>query len=88
MKYLILLVVLSGCTYESTLDKSELDKSVTCTDTRDGEVFTFLTNNVTNVTSSTSNGASFDVVTTEGKSMHITSAAEAWLKCTKEKVNK
>jgi len=48
MNKLIIVLLLAGCTIEGGgVVEGDLNKQMTCTDFRDGEVFTFNTNNIT-----------------------------------------
>lgn len=84
MKYKTTLILaslfLSACTMEGSLSESSKNKNVKCTDTRDGEVFTYNTNTATNVRIGTS-GGSLDVVDSNGVSRHLSSPMELYLKC-------
>ena len=72
----------TGCTAKAEISKEDLNKVKTCTDTRDGEVFSFNTNTVTNVRVGYGAPSTFDMVTTDGDKMTISSdAAVLFLKC-------
>lgn len=92
MKFQILIIAficLAGCTMEGGgVSAEDLNKTVTCTDTRDGETFSFNTNSVTNTRIGIGAPTSFDVTTDDGRKMTINSSMEAWLKCDKAREDK
>jgi len=73
------ILFLLGCSIPAELAESDRNKTVTCTDTRDGEVFQFSTNDVEMRIGT--NGIVTDVVDSKGIQRHITDRSEAWLKC-------
>jgi len=74
-------LVLTGCTVKAHVSEEDANKLMVCTDTRDGEVFSFNTNTVTNMRAGFGVPSSFDILTTEGKEMTLNNNMEAWLKC-------
>lgn len=83
---IILTSFISGCTMDGgSLSNEDMDKIVTCKDARDGEVFEFNTNTISNVRRGLGVPSSFDIVTIDGKKMTLNSSMETWLKCEKDK---
>lgn len=82
---LISLLCLQGCTVDGG-DVAEHDKNkiMECTDTRDGEKFSFNTNDVKNVRQGIGAPSAFDVTTTDGKEKTLSSDMETFLKCEKK----
>ena len=83
MKILIIsLLLISGCTMKAEVSEDDLNKIKICTDTRDGEVFSFNTNSMTNVRAGFGGAeSSVDIVTFEGKKMTVYARMEAYIKC-------
>ena len=82
---LITIVLLTSCTIEGKLDESDKNKLTECIDTRDGEVFIFNTNTITNVRLDLINSTgSFDIITLEGIKKTLNSNSEIFLKCTEK----
>jgi len=82
MRYLLLAsIILSGCTLEGSISKEDLNKQMKCVDFRDGEVFTFNSNNITDAKSTLGGEGSFRVTTDQGDNIRITSSMEAFIKC-------
>ncbi len=74
----------AGCTMNGgDVAEEDRNKIMTCTDTRDGEVFQFNTNTITNVRAGIGAPSSFDIVTLDGRKITLNSNMEAWLKCEK-----
>jgi len=74
----------AGCTMNGgEVTQEDLNKTMICKDTRDGETFSFNTSTVTNVRQGISAPHSFDVTTDDGEKMTLNSDMEAWLKCSK-----
>lgn len=83
---LALCLVMVGCTYDGgAVADVDLNKTVTCTDVRDGDVFTFNTNSITNVRAGIGAPSSFDVVTDDGRAMTLSNSMAAWVRCEKER---
>lgn len=79
---LILLVVMaSGCTAKAEISEEDKNKTMSCKDTRDGERFSFRTNDITDIRAGLGAPTSMSIVTLKGKKMTVTSSMEAWLKC-------
>jgi hypothetical protein len=57
------------------------NKQMVCTDTRDGEKFSFNSNNITNARIGYGADSSFDVVDDAGKKRTLTNSMELYLKC-------
>lgn len=77
-----LIVFLStGCTVNAEISDEDKNKIITCTDTRDGEVFSFNTDTVTNMRAGFGSPSTYDMVTTDGKKMTLSSDMAAYLKC-------
>ena len=83
MKILIIIsVLLSGCSMEGgAIAENSKNKIVQCTDTRDGEVFSFLSNNVSNARISLDGNHGFSVVDTDGNYRELNKSMESYLKC-------
>lgn len=83
MQLIIALMVL-GCTVDAKVSEKDLNKTITCTDTRDGTSFAFNTSNVTNVRAGFGADHSFDVVDNDGVFHRMTSRMEVYLKCVRQ----
>ena len=80
---LLILAIVSiiGCTVggSEVVNKNEVK---VCTDTRDGETFSFNTNSVTNVRRGVlGEPTTFDVIDGEGNKRSLSSSMEVYLKC-------
>ncbi len=78
---IFMIIFLSGCTFDSGVSEESKNKVITCTDTRDGEIFTFKTNDITNVRSGFMADSSFDVVDQNGIKRTLTSISHIYIKC-------
>jgi hypothetical protein len=80
----LIVLLAAGCTMNGgEVSDKDRNKIMTCKDTRDGETFSFNTNTITNIRRGIGAPHTFDVVTTDGKSMSLSTDMEAWLKCKK-----
>ena len=71
-----------GCTMDGgEVAQKDLSKTITCKDTRDGEMFSFNTDTITNIRRGVGAPTSFDMTTNDGKQITLSSDMEAWLKC-------
>ena len=86
----ILLVLFSigfvACTFESSITDDTRNKIATCTDTRDGEQFSFNTNDITNVRYGIGAAHSLTVVDFTGKTRYLTGDMESYIKCKTEDI--
>jgi len=80
----LIVLLFVGCTARTELSEEDENKTKICTDIRDGEVFSFNTNTVTNMRAGFGAPSTFDMVTTGGKKMTLSSAMAAYLKCVDE----
>jgi hypothetical protein len=79
-----LLPAIHGCTMNGgDVAKEDLDKIMTCKDTRDNGTFQFNTNTIRNHRAGFGAPSSFDITTLDGRDMTLTSDMESWLKCEK-----
>lgn len=78
-----LLIQSCSASLDATVAPEDMDRVYVCTDTRDGEVFSYNTNTITNARITILGGgpSSMDIVTTDGRKMTVTSAMTAWWKC-------
>lgn len=84
--FLALSLTLSGClNFGGKLSEESKNKTVRCTDLRDGEVFTYKSNTVTNIRIGTD--SSFDFVDTKGNKRTARASHEVFLKCKLVKVS-
>lgn len=89
IKILLVSLLICGCTVDAEINEETKNSIITCKDTRDGEVFSFYGNTVTNVRSGYLGAAStFDMVTTDGIEMTLSSDMEAYMKCSTKPINK
>lgn len=83
---IFLISALSGCIdFAGKIADEDLNMLATCTDTRDGEVFTFNTNDIFNIRRSFS-GGSFEVKDSNGIDRVFTERMELYIKCTKTRM--
>lgn len=80
---LVAVITLSGClVVGGEVKDTEKNKTVTCVDTRDGETFTFNTNNTKNIkVNILKNTACYDLKDDKGVERHICSVDKTYLKC-------
>lgn len=83
MKYLVIVMALSltGCGFKGEVDPAYVDKTVYCTDTRDGEKFSFAAASVRDVSMVIGAGTCATVTTNKGTDMRICNAQEVYMKC-------
>ena len=84
MKTLIIIIVtlLSGCTMKAGEQTEDSKKRTTaCTDTRDGEVFTFKNNTVKDARQGYGAPTCFTITTLKGADKRLCSDMEVYLKC-------
>lgn len=83
MKYLALIFLLGcGCMLEGQVKEDRKDQIYDCTDTRDGEKFSFNTNDVDQIGIGVLVGTyRFRVVDENGKVWEIHDRDSVWLKC-------
>lgn len=84
MKILIISIcslLLTGCYLEADIIKECSPQKTTCTDTRDGEVFSYRLENVSNKARVTFNDQCFDVTDDTGKKRTMCASHQAFLKC-------
>ena len=81
---LITALLISGCTVNADITEQSRNRLATCTDFRDGEVFIFNTNTVTNVRYGFGVEHTMDIVTTDGKKRSLSIGMTAYLKCVYE----
>lgn len=78
------ILLLTGCTFGgASVTEKDLSKSMICTDTRDGEIFRFNTNSITNIRTGFGTPTTMDLITDTGEHKTISSNMETWLKCKK-----
>lgn len=70
---------LVGCSIEGEMQNKNM--LINCTDTRDGEKWSYNTNTVSNVRVGIGSPHSMDLVDTEGRKRHVTSDMETYIKC-------
>ena len=79
---LLLCFVAVGCTVDGgSVVKEDLNKIVICKDARDGEIFSFNSNTITNVRRGFGAPGSVDITTDDGKKMTLSDDMSLWLKC-------
>lgn len=73
-------VTMVGCTVggSEVINKNEVK---VCTDSRDGETFSFNTNSVTNVRRGIGAPTTFNVIDSEGNKRSLSTSMEVYLKC-------
>ena len=77
-----MLVLISACTSRSDLSDKSRNQVHRCTDTRDGEEFTYNTNTITNVRAGWLGAdSSFELTDMEGNKRYVQSSDTSWLKC-------
>ncbi len=77
---------LHACMLDAWVEDESLNQTMQCVDTRDGEKFTFNTNDIKNAKMSTSGSSfHFDVIDANGKMWMVTELSESWLKCHPQK---
>ena len=74
-------VFLSGCLEQEVTITKQPNKTMRCTDTRDGEVFIFETDSAHEAKSIGFNSASVHVVDNDGNIRELTKDMEAYIKC-------
>ncbi len=75
-----ILLVLGGCSFEVADGFENLDMS--CTDTRDGETFTYNTDTIRDIQVTLNGNYSFNIRDDTGKLRWFTGMSEAYYKCT------
>ena len=79
---ILIALLCCGCTVDGgSVSEDDLNKVMVCTDTRDGEVFSFNTNTVTNVRQGFGAPHTMEVTTLNGDKRTLNSDMEVWLKC-------
>lgn len=76
---IFLIILISSCELQQAEESK--NRMMVCTDTRDGEVFRYNTNNITNIHMSISGVTSFNITTTNGDIKLLKSSMEVYLKC-------
>lgn len=78
----IIVAIMSGCTVGGgqVADES-INKEMFCTDSRDGEVFKFNTNTVTDIRRGIGAPTTFTITTHSGDERILSSDMEAYIKC-------
>lgn len=81
MKYIIIVLFLTGCTIDGgEIAKEDLNKRMLCTDTRDGETFSYYGRDVSNIRSGSN--PSIDIVDNKGRHRTLTNQMQnTFLKC-------
>ena len=88
--FLLLVFVIAStmmaCTVDGKLSDESKNKTMVCTDTRDGESFSYHTSSVSNVRLDYFNreNSSFDVVDANGVKRHLVASMETYLKCVEQ----
>lgn len=77
----LMMALTTACTFSSGVSDDIKNKQMVCTDTRDGEVFGFNTNNITNVRIGYGAETSFDVVDDTGLKRTLYKSMQLFLKC-------
>ena len=77
----IFFIIFTGCTVESEVSESSLNKHCICKDFRDGEVFEFNTNDIRNVRVGIGTTTGFDVKDSNGKERFLSSDMDEYIKC-------
>lgn len=79
---IIIALLISGCGFkgEISFDDGKENAWVEVTDTRDGEVFYYNNNTITNPMRGVGTASSINIVTSEGKKMTITTDMMTYLK--------
>lgn len=87
-RMLLVSLFIYGCTSDASIDEETKNSIITCKDTRDGEVFSFYGSTVTNVRGGILGAAStFDMITTDGRKMTLSSDMEVYMKCSPKPIN-
>lgn len=82
----VLLSIIAGCTVKGgEVVGEDKNKIMDCTDIRDGDIFSFNTNSITNIRLGIGSPNTADIVTLSGKNMTISSGMESYIKCTKRR---
>lgn len=76
--------IASGCGMKGKVSDKSINDIMDCTDTRDGEKFSFKASSAKNIIVGTY-GVTMDIVTLDGKEKHLTSDMEKFIKCDKRK---
>ena len=83
MKFILILVLLVGCTVDADIQHS--NKHMLCTDIRDGETFSYRTNTAHNARMGWGSDSSVDIIDDNGTERTLTSSMTAYWKCTEIK---
>lgn len=75
------LVAGCGITVDGNLAETSRNVVIVCKDSRDGEIFSFNTNTVTNVRIGFGAPSTFDVITSDGKKRMLSSTLDTVIKC-------
>jgi hypothetical protein len=77
-------LLVAGCTQKAELTEGSKGRHFTCTDFRDGDVFRYSTDTITNVRMGIGTDSSFDLVDETGKSRTLKTSMEAYVKCVEQ----
>ena len=77
----IMVIFLSACTMEGSVNEKQKNLISECIDTRDGETFYFNTSDIKNVRIGIGADSCFDVIDSNGIDRHLCKSHEQWLKC-------
>ena len=75
----IIILMLTGCTMDASVVHD--DKHMVCTDTRDGETFSFENRTAHNARMGIGTESSVDIVDDSGRTRTLTKSMEAYWKC-------
>ena len=70
-----------GCSLKAEVAQKDINKRMSCSDTRDGQTFTFKASTIANATVGVGADTCFDITTDSGTKMNLCKSHEAWLKC-------
>lgn len=77
-----ILLVLGGCSFEAKVAEEYENVNMSCTDTRDGETFTYNTDTLKDMQVTLSGSYSFNIRDDTGKLRWFTEMSEVYYKCT------
>jgi len=78
---IVFFTLISACTYQAEVSEEDINNHVTCTDTRDGEVFSFHAKNMSNIRVGMDGYASMDIIDDKGNKRSVNNGMEIYLKC-------
>lgn len=81
MRRICMVLLVAGCTIPTEVSKEDRNKVFTCTDTRDGEVFSFNSNDITEIRHGIGANGHMKFTDLKGVERTIPANADAWLKC-------